>query len=102
MLITSHGHSDVGFVRDNNEDSFVVDEQKGIFAVADGVGGLPHGALASRLAVRFFGSMVNGNDSCSTVRSCVKSPIPFTNISWNAELWSVAKMESAQPFRAFA
>ena len=65
MLITSHGHTDVGFVRDNNEDSFLVDEKKGIFAVADGVGGLPHGALASRLAVRFFGSMVNGADSCS-------------------------------------
>ena len=43
MLITSHGHSDVGFVRDKNEDSFVVDEKKGIFAVADGVGGLPYG-----------------------------------------------------------
>ena len=66
MFITSHGHSDVGFVRDNNEDSFVVDERKGIFAVADGVGGLPYGALASRLAVRFFGSLVNGADSCVT------------------------------------
>ena len=66
MFITSHGHSDVGFVRDNNEDSFVVDEKKGIFAVADGVGGLPYGALASRLAVRFFGSLVNGVDACTT------------------------------------
>ena len=70
MFITSHGHSDVGFVRDNNEDSFVVDEKKGIFAVADGVGGLPYGALASRLAVRFFGSLVSGADSCSTGADC--------------------------------
>ena len=66
MFITSHGHSDVGFVRDKNEDSFVIDEGKGIFAVADGVGGLPFGALASRLAVRFFGSLVSGVDTCST------------------------------------
>ena len=40
MLYKSHGHSDVGFVRENNEDSFLADEHKGVFAVADGVGGL--------------------------------------------------------------
>mgnify|MGYP003302837174 FL=1 len=50
MIITSHGHSDVGFVRENNEDSFLVDESKGIYCVADGVGGLPFGNLASRIA----------------------------------------------------
>ena len=66
MLITSHGHSDVGFVRENNEDSFLVDEGKGIYAVADGVGGLPFGALASRLAVRFFASFVHDGEICST------------------------------------
>ena len=53
MIVTSHGHSDVGFVREKNEDSFLVDDHKGIYAVADGVGGLPFGALASKLAVQF-------------------------------------------------
>ena len=48
MILTSHGHSDVGFVREKNEDSFLVDEHRGIYAVADGVGGLPFGALASK------------------------------------------------------
>ena len=67
MLIASSGHSDVGFVREKNEDSFLVDESKGIYAVADGVGGLPFGALASRLAVRFFGSLVHDAGICSTV-----------------------------------
>ena len=66
MLISSSGHSDVGFVREKNEDSFLVDESKGIYAVADGVGGLPFGALASRLAVRFFGSLVHDAGICST------------------------------------
>lgn len=66
MLIASSGHSDVGFVREKNEDSFLVDESKGIYAVADGVGGLPFGALASRLAVRFFGSLVHDAGICST------------------------------------
>ena len=41
MIIASHGHSDVGFVREKNEDSFLVDDHKGVYAVADGVGGLP-------------------------------------------------------------
>lgn len=58
MLITSHGHSDVGFVREKNEDSFLVDDVCGIYAVSDGVGGLPFGALASKLAVQFFKSSI--------------------------------------------
>lgn len=66
MIITSHGHSDVGFVREKNEDSFLVDDHKGIYAVADGVGGLPFGALASTLAVQFFKSSVQDADDCTT------------------------------------
>ena len=59
MLISSHGHSDVGFVREKNEDSFLVDDGCGIYAVSDGVGGLPFGALASKLAVQFFQSSIH-------------------------------------------
>ena len=66
MLYKSHGHSDVGFVRENNEDSFLADEHKGVFAVADGVGGLPFGNLASRLAVRFLGAFIHDLEDCST------------------------------------
>jgi len=66
MLIKSHGHSDVGFVRENNEDSFVVDENNGIFAVADGVGGLPFGNLASRLAIKFLTSIIKNPQDCET------------------------------------
>ena len=66
MLYKSHGHSDVGFVRENNEDSFLADEHQGVFAVADGVGGLPFGNLASRLAVRFLGAFIQDPEDCST------------------------------------
>jgi len=66
MILTSHGHSDVGFVREKNEDSFLVDEHRGIYAVADGVGGLPFGALASKLAVQFFRSSIYDTDDCTT------------------------------------
>ena len=66
MVITSHGHSDVGFVRENNEDSFLVDDSKGIYCVADGVGGLPFGNLASRMAVKLFAAMVQNSSDCAS------------------------------------
>ena len=59
MKYTAHGHSDVGFLRETNEDSFLVSTDKGIFAVADGVGGLPYGSLASLLAVQYFDSLIH-------------------------------------------
>ncbi len=66
MLTTSsHGHSDVGFLRESNEDSFLDRPEKGIFAVADGVGGLPYGALASLLAMQHLDAYVQGSDSCT-------------------------------------
>jgi len=61
----AHGHSDVGFLRETNEDSFLVSTDKGIFAVADGVGGLPYGSLASLLAVQYFDSLVHNGFSAT-------------------------------------
>lgn len=66
LTLSSHGHSDVGFIRENNEDSFLNRLDKGVFAVADGVGGLPFGALASLLAMQHLDASVQNTDSCST------------------------------------
>ncbi len=44
--------SDVGRVREQNEDSFGVDSPPGLFVVADGMGGHAAGEIASSLAVR--------------------------------------------------
>jgi protein phosphatase len=50
-MIDSYGMSDVGLVRDSNEDSFIVDPERGLFVVADGMGGAQAGETASRIAV---------------------------------------------------
>tara|TARA_B110000305_G_C19422619_1_gene631739 strand:- start:1038 stop:1757 length:720 start_codon:yes stop_codon:yes gene_type:complete len=54
MQIWSYGYTDKGPVREKNEDSFLVDDQQFIYAVADGIGGLPYGKLASHLSTNFL------------------------------------------------
>lgn len=46
-----YGATDKGLVRENNEDALLMNETCGLFAVADGLGGLPGGAIASELAL---------------------------------------------------
>jgi serine/threonine protein phosphatase PrpC len=72
LWVTAWGQSDVGLVRQNNEDSFlivdlttgiaipenddvhhVMGENGGLFLVADGMGGGAAGEIASRMAVEF-------------------------------------------------
>ena len=54
MIITSAALSDVGRVRTGNEDSYLVDQERGFFVVADGMGGCLAGEVASSMAVELF------------------------------------------------
>jgi len=59
MKFRSFAQSDIGRIRPENEDSFLCNESLGIFAVADGIGGLPAGAQASHLAVTTLQKIVS-------------------------------------------
>lgn len=43
------GCTDIGCVRKDNQDAWLVDEEQGLFIVSDGIGGGPAGAMASKV-----------------------------------------------------
>ena len=51
MKIDVGTRTDVGRVRDNNEDAYRIEPSLGLYVISDGMGGEAHGELASNLAV---------------------------------------------------
>ncbi len=65
LSIKSHGISDVGLKRDNNEDVFRLLEKECFFVLADGMGGHNAGEVAASKAVEYM---------CSAMQSLLISP----------------------------
>jgi serine/threonine protein phosphatase PrpC/CRP-like cAMP-binding protein len=84
-----HAKTDVGRVRDLNEDNFLVDRRLHFFIVADGMGGHAAGEVASALAVRLiheevkkradfirsYGAGLVGRDGVREIQSILESAI---------------------------
>ena len=58
MHILAAGQTDVGCVRKQNEDNFLIDAELGLFIVADGLGGHAAGEVASQIVVNKMGQFI--------------------------------------------
>jgi PPM family protein phosphatase len=68
-MIEAHGVSDIGCVRERNEDRILIDDSQGLYIVADGMGGHSHGEMAAELAI-------------STIRHYVESSGDRLDVTW--------------------
>ena len=75
MLISGH-KSDIGLVRQNNEDALYINDRLGIYVLADGMGGHEGGEIASNIAVKTVTKIL-----CSSVMELQKN---FGQIVYNA------------------
>jgi len=76
----SAARTDVGMKRDHNEDSFLVNEDLGLYVVCDGMGGHAGGETASRLAVQavekeLISAKLRADDPFATEGPLQESPL---------------------------
>jgi PPM family protein phosphatase len=80
VKIRSAGLSDVGRVREQNEDSFLLADERGLYIVADGMGGHLGGQMASSLAVKTMNEaleeVAKDLEGGSEVEPLESSPVP--------------------------
>ncbi len=97
MKITSFGGTDVGKKRNNNEDAYLMNDQLGLYAVADGVGGSEGGEVASRLAVETLEMALSG---FSAERDETATSSPSADLGREADALRSAVMVSNRKIRS--
>lgn len=58
LTLKAFGLTDVGRKRKHNEDAYLVDSERGLFVVADGMGGHAAGEVASKITVETIGEFI--------------------------------------------
>ena len=75
---TGSGNTDVGSVRDHNEDSFLVDNDLQLYIVADGMGGHAGGEIASAAAIDNLRRFMLEADPTSPISQVVEAAVHHT------------------------
>ena len=81
--LTAYAESDIGHVRTINEDTFICDPDRGVFAVIDGVGGQAGGEVAAAIARRELELRLRRETG--TIEDRVREAIAAANASILAE-----------------
>ena len=79
--------SDIGCVRENNEDAFAFDESLGVYVVCDGMGGLDSGEVASSRAVA---AILSSFESTAQTDATVNSRLLMAIYAANRDVIEVA------------
>jgi serine/threonine protein phosphatase PrpC len=80
VVIRSAGKSDVGKVREKNEDSLLVNDALGLYVVADGMGGHVGGQRASSLAVQTIDAAIVSHQGV-IAQAIADEPVEGTTLS---------------------
>lgn len=79
MHFTCAARTDIGIVRSGNEDNFLMLSERGIFIVADGMGGHAAGEVASEMAVSIISQEIGAprgwsvDEACARLREAIRS-----------------------------
>ena len=73
--VRAHGTTDVGLVREGNEDALLIHQKAGLYVVADGMGGHNCGEVASQFAIEALMAFYDSNDILKKVKEAHRNAV---------------------------